>query len=425
MKFNNTNITMKSVMMYGMFALLIILSASSCEKENMGANVARELDLTPDEQNIVRQGNAVAFELFRQASANLGSSDNIMLSPVSLNAALAMTANGAEGPTKDEMYQAMGLEGMDEHAVNRYYEKLITGLPLVDPTSTLDVANSIWYREGFSVLPSFLDTNREFFNASVEALDFSDAAAADRINSWADHHTHGKIPSIVEDIPANMVMYLINAVYFKGMWHHPFDPDQTTQRTFNLPDNRPLTTDFMRLEASFSLYQGEIADIIELPYGEGAYSMVVVKPKAGNTPADVINHLATSESWDGWTQGLRSSRANLQLPKFKFSYDRTLNADLMGLGMKRAFTDQADFSRINPDEDLLISEVRQKTFVEVNEEGTEAAAVTSVGVGVTSMPVVTSFDVNSPFLFVIREANTGLILFVGQVNDPSTEETEG
>lgn len=424
-KLYHINNAMKNMMRYGACVLAVILSASSCEKAGDQERVARELELTPDEHRLVRQGNAVAFELFKRASDELGPRDNIMLSPVSLNAALAMTANGAVGQTKEEMYRAMGLEGVDENAVNRYYQKLISGLPLVDPSSTLDVANSIWYREGFSVLPPFLDTNREFFNASVEALDFGDVAAPDRINSWVDLHTHGKIPSIVEDIPDHMVMFLINAVYFKGMWQHPFDPGQTTQRMFNLEDNRPVTTDFMRLEASFPLYQGEVADIIELPYGEGQYSMVVVKPKAGNTPTDVINHLATSGGWDNWTEGLRSSRVNLQLPKFKFSYDRTLNADLMGLGMTRAFTGQADFSRINPNADLFISEVKQKTFVEVNEEGTEAAAVTSVGVGVTSVPVVTPFDVDSPFLFVIRESKSGLILFIGQVNDPLTEGTEG
>lgn len=417
--------TMKNVMKYGACALAMILSASSCEKESGETRVARDLELTPDEQQLVRQGNAVAFELFKQASSELGTHDNIMLSPISLSTALAMTANGANGATKSAMYKALGLEGMDEQTVNAYYEKLIAGLPYVDPTATLDIANSIWYRRGFSVLPAFLETNREQYKASVEALDFDDPAAPDRINSWVDQHTHGKIPAIVEHIPGNMVMYLINAVYFKGMWKQPFDPAQTAPRDFNLPDKNILTTDFMRLDASFPMYQGQIADAIELAYGEGQYSMVVLKPKNGHTPADVIDHLAAHGAWNQWTDGLRAGKANLHLPKFKFSYDRTLNSDLIAQGMGVAFTDQADFTGINPDGGLFISEVKQKTFVEVNEEGTEAAAATSVGVGVTSVPIVTQFDVNSPFLFVIRESKSGLVLFIGQVNDPSTEDTEG
>ena len=172
--------------------------------------------------------------------------------------------------------------------------------------------------------------------------------------------------------------------------------------------------------------RGDIAAAIELPYGEGRYSMVVVKPKAGRSPADVIAQLAThATAWDEWMAGMRVGRANVHLPKFTFSYERTLNNDLIEQGMGVAFSDQADFTGINPDGNLLISEVKQKTFVEVNEEGTEAAAVTSVGVGVTSVPVVTEFDVNVPFLFLIRESGSGLIVFVGQVNDPSVTDTKG
>lgn len=420
------NITMKNVIRLGACALMLALTASSCDKENNERRVARELELTPAEQQLVRQGNAVAFELFQRASATLGANDNSMLSPISLSTALAMTANGANGATQEAMYKALGLEGMAEPQVNQYYQKLIAGLPYVDPTATLDIANSIWYRRGFSALPAFLDTNREYYKASVEALDFADPAAPGRINSWVDQHTHGKIPTIVEQIPGDMVMYLVNAVYFKGMWKQQFDPGQTTTRAFTLPSQQVLQTDFMRLEDSFPLYRGDIADAIELAYGEGQYRMVVVKPKEGRSPADVLAHLVSSPSaWDQWVAGMRVSKANLQLPKFKFSYDRTLNSDLVAQGMGLAFSGQADFTRINPGGNLLISEVKQKTFIEVNEEGTEAAAATSVGVGVTSVPVIAQFDVNSPFLFVIRESATGLILFVGQVNDPSTEDTQG
>ncbi len=420
------NKAMKNGIWMAACALLVFLSASSCDKENNEMRVGRQLELTPDEQQLVRHGNAAAFDLFRSATATLGANENSMLSPLSLSAALAMTANGAKGPTQGAIYDALGLRGADPEGVNAYFQKLAAGLPAVDPTAVLDMANSIWYRRGFTVLPEFLDTNRAYYKATVEALDFADAGAPGRINSWVDEHTRGKIPTIVQQIPDDMVMYLINAVYFKGLWKQPFDPAQTTQRTFTLPGQQALQTDFMRQEGSFSMYRGDIADAIELPYGEGRYSMVVVKPKAGRSPADVIAQLAThATAWDEWMAGMRVGRANVHLPKFTFSYERTLNNDLIEQGMGVAFSDQADFTGINPDGNLLISEVKQKTFVEVNEEGTEAAAVTSVGVGVTSVPVVTEFDVNVPFLFLIRESGSGLIVFVGQVNDPSVTDTKG
>lgn len=407
-------------------ALLVILSASSCDKENNERRVGRPLELTQAEQQLVRQGNAAAFDLFSRATATLGANENSMLSPLSLSAALAMTANGAKSTTQDAIYEALGLSGTDRETINAYFQKLGTGLPAVDPTAVLDVANSIWYKRGFTVLAEFLDTNREYYKATVEALDFADAGAPGRINSWVNQHTRTKIPTIVQQIPDDMVMYLINAVYFKGLWKQPFDPAQTSERPFTLPNQQVLQTEFMRQQESFPLFRGDIADAIELAYGEGKYSMVVVKPKEGRSPADVIAHLAANGgAWDAWMAGMHVGKANVHLPKFKFSYERTLNDDLMGQGMGVAFSGQADFTGINPDGDLLISEVKQKTFVEVNEEGTEAAAVTSVGVGVTSMPVVTEFDVNTPFLFVIRESGTGLILFVGQVNDPSVTETKG
>src|SRR5690606_27134518 len=170
-----------------------------------------------------------------------------------------------------------------------------------------------------------------------------------------------------------MVMYLINAVYFKGVWQQQFDPKQTSKQTFTRSDESTLQTDFMRQEGAFPVYTGEMADAVELGYGGGEYSMVVVRPKEGRSPSDVVAHLATTPSaWDQWMLAMQTTKADLdlRLPKFKFSYERALNGDLTARGMGLAFSDQADFSRINPAGGLQISEVKQKTFVEVNEEGT-------------------------------------------------------
>jgi len=419
---------MHHLLCVGVCALVIGLSASSCDKEDEKRHVGKKLEFTPSEHQLVRQGNEAAFSMFVGLSEALGANDNTMFSPLSLSAALAMTANGAQGPTREGIYAAMGLRHADPQPINAYFKKLMEGLPMIDPTATLHIANSIWHRRGFTVLPEFLEVNREHYKALVEGLDFDDPSATKRINGWVNQHTRSKIPTIVEQIPGDMVMYLINAVYFKGVWQQQFDPKQTSKQTFTRSDESTLQTDFMRQEGAFPVYTGEMADAVELGYGGGEYSMVVVRPKEGRSPSDVVAHLATTPSaWDQWMLAMQTTKADLdlRLPKFKFSYERALNGDLTARGMGLAFSDQADFSGINPAGGLQISEVKQKTFVEVNEEGTEAAAVTSVGITLTSAPSIAQFVVDRPFLFVIRERTSGLILFVGQVNDPLTASTQG
>lgn len=426
MNTRKTNRTNYNLLRMGVCALILTLSASSCDKEGEKQRVGKALELTDSEQQLVRQSNAAAFNLFEGVSEGLGTHDNSMFSPLSLNAALAMTANGAKGATQEGIYAALGLQDADPQLINAYFKKIMEGLPEVDPTATLHLANSIWYRRGFTVLPEFLETNRANYKASVEALDFADAGATERINGWVSQQTRTKIPTIVEQIPADMVMYLINAVYFKGIWQHQFDPRKTAKDNFIRSDEDALQTDFMQQEGNFLVHANEMADVIELGYGGGQYSMVIVRPKEGKGPSDIVAHLATMPStWDQWMADMQASNPlNLKLPKFKFSYERTLNSDLAALGMGLAFSNQADFTGIHSGGNVQISEVKQKTFVEVNEEGTEAAAVTSVGAITTSARPMLEFVVDRPFLFAIRERASGLILFVGQVNDPSTASTK-
>lgn len=380
--------------------------------------------LSPVEQEKVVQDNRFAFELFRQSTEALPINENALLSPLSIGTALAMVNNGARGETREEINKTLKWEGFDVETINNYYKKLVHDLPLLDPKTTLHTANSIWHHQRLSVLPDFLSINKQFYMAEVAALDFTDPSAPADINEWVNAKTSGKIPTIVDVIPANMMMYLINAIYFKGSWEQQFDPSETATGTFRKEANNSVQTDFMNITHKFKVSSDEYAEAIELPYGNRKYSMVIAKPKDGSTPAQLLEKYK-EEGWQSLVSKFGTADVNLSMPKFKFSYEKQLKNDLTALGMDLAFSEMADFLGISTAQKLAISEVKHKSFIEVNEEGTEAAAVTSVGMIATSMPQVYTFTVDRPFLFVIREMNTGLILFVGQVNDPLAQEAGG
>ncbi len=412
---------------YGMLlAGAAAASLTACEKANPEKlGQGKDLILTAVEQEKAESDNRFAFELFRTATANLGTNENAMLSPLSVGMALAMTNNGANGETRNAIGKALKFDGFDAATINTYYQKLAADLPLLDPRTTLDIANSIWYRQGFDVLPDFLDVNREFYKAEVAALDFADSGAPNTINDWVSEKTKKKIPTIIDGkIPSGMVMYLINAVYFKGAWEQRFDKKQTGKETFTRADGTTLQTDFMHVKHTFNVAATDAVEAIELPYGDKKFSMVILKPRAGVDFAQLTEKLRGTDLWSTLASSFRPLEVQLALPKFKFSYENKLNDELSGMGMGIAFTPAADFSGIST-APLTISEVKHKSFIEVNEEGTEAAAVTSVGMVLTSLPQVYTFNADRPFLFAIREMKTGLILFIGQVNDPSVEVTKG
>ncbi|MEC3881469.1 serpin family protein [Parapedobacter sp. 10938] len=412
---------------YGMLlAGATATSLAACEKANPEKlGQGKDLILTAVEQEKAESDNRFAFEFFRTATGSLGTNENAMLSPLSVGMALAMTHNGAIGETRNAIEKALKFDGFDAAAINAYYRKLVADLPQLDPRTTLDIANSIWYRQGFDVLPGFLEVNREFYKAEVNVLDFADPDAPDVINDWVSKKTKKKIPTIIEGgIPGDMMMYLINAVYFKGAWEQRFDKKQTEKGTFTRADGTTLQTDFMRVKHTFNVAATDVVEAIELPYGDKRFSMVVLKPRDGVDLMQLSEKLADGDLWDKLASSFYSRETQLALPRFKFSYENKLNDELTDMGMGIAFTPAADFSGISS-APLAISEVKHKSFIEVNEEGTEAAAVTSVGMVMTSLPQAYTFDVNRPFLFAIREMNTGLILFIGQVNDPSVEATKG
>jgi serpin B len=261
---------------------------------------------------------------------------------------------------------------------------------------------------------------QQYFGAKVAGLDFSDPKAKDIINAWVDENTNGKIKKIVERISPLNVMFLINAIYFKGTWTYQFDESGTYDDQFYLPDNSTTQCKMMAQKEEYPYFDTDQFQAIDLPYGDGLYSMIIILPKQ-NTGIDDVIHSMDQATWNNWDKKFEKQEGNIFLPRFKLEYEIKLNDVLKLLGMEIAFSGSADFTRMFKPGGLFIDEVNHKTFVEVNEEGTEAAAVTSVGISMESGSGSEGFfmHVNRPFVFVIRENHSGTILFIGKIVDPA------
>jgi len=377
-------------------------------------------DLTPAEGRLVSTDNRFAFKLFRQIANSTPADSSLFISPLSVSMALTMTYNGAAGSTQQEMATTLELNDFPLDELNASYRGLIDLLRGLDRQVTFEIANSIWYRHDWTFEQAFLDANRTYFDAAVRPLDFASPTAAQTINAWVNERTRGKIPSIVEDpLPADDVMYLINAIYFKGSWTEQFDKSRTTAGPFQLRDGSSTMVQMMSTAEPISvrLAWSPGVTVLDLPYGGQAFSMTIVLPAEPGGLDSLIATL-TEDRWNAWTAALHSGDVGVVLPRFRFSYDASLQEALSALGMAHSFCGPwvTDFTRIRAAGDLCITKVKHKTFVDVNEEGTEAAAATSVGAGVTSAPQTISVD--RPFLFAIRENLSGTILFLGRVMRP-------
>lgn len=375
--------------------------------------------LSVAEGQLIEADNRFAFKLFREINAQEGA-ENVFISPLSVAMALGMTYNGAAGATQQAMQEVLELEGMDLQAVNESYGSLIELLRNLDPRVEFLIANSIWYRDVITIEQEFLDLNREYFDAEVSALDFSSPSAVDIINGWVNLNTNGKIDEIVQGpIDPLTIMFLINAIYFKGDWTYQFDKGLTQDRPFNLIDGSQTTVDMMSYEEETPIRYASAGDvqIIDLAYGGQAYSMTIVLP-ASPQGIEALAEGLTQQQWNSWVASLDSTVRLVSLPRFTLEYELTLNDALKALGMAVAFGDSADFTKLYGPGGAYISEVKHKTFVDVNEEGTEAAAATSVEISLTSagpVPIV----VDRPFVLAIRENYSGTILFIGKIVDPS------
>jgi len=377
----------------------------------------KDISLTRVEQSLLDANTDFAFRFFSQVCNTEDEKPNVFVSPLSASLCLSMISNGASGNTLTEMQDVLGFPAssfsLDD--LNNYNQKLTTALLDLDNTTQLGIANSIWVKQGFKVYDSFVNVNKQMYDAQVQELDFTSPTAKDVINRWCAEQTNDCIKEVIKVIPANARMYLLNALYFKGIWASQFEKSATRQENFTNSDGTQQKVNMMNQTEMFNYTQNSTFSIAELPYGNEAFSMVILLPSGGKTLDESLSEL-TSENWKEWNSNMVGKQLQVKLPRFKVEYDKTLIDDMIAMGMKDAFDgNKADFSKMSAAE-LYVGILQQFTYINVDEEGTEAAAVTVGGMlDSAGLPVTIPFYVDSPFAFMIKEKSTGAILFMGKV----------
>ena len=368
------------------------------------------------EKQVLATSSDFGIRLFREVSRT-DADKNVFISPLSVSIALGMTLNGAAGQTEADMRDVLGFSGMGSSQINEAYRQLSDRLTGMDPGVVLEIANSMWARLGFEMEKSFVEVNRVYFDAPARTLDFGLPSAKDTINAWIENKTHGKIQHMIERINRDDVLFIVDAVFFKGIWTIRFDHTLTQDGTFIRTDNTAVTCPMMRLDADLPYLETPQFQAVDLDYGDGHFSMTVFLPKEG-VSVDALVSMLAPETWSDWTRRFARTQGTLALPKFKTEYATDLKQVLIQLGMGIAFGGSADFTRICRAGGLFIGRVLHKALVDVHEEGTEAAAATVVVI-LRGPAAGFQMAVTRPFLFAIREKETGAVLFVGKILDPS------
>lgn len=396
----------------------IFIAAVSCNTATVapGPDSTGELRVSAP---FAQQTTDFAFDFAKRVNDAQGATANVFVSPLSLHIALGMVLNGANGQTAQEIQKTLKLDAQTLAEANQTYKNLLENLPTVDAKVQVGLSNSVWHHNTFAVEKTFTDLLRETFGAEARAENFTDPATLGKINSWVSQKTNGRVPKILDRINPDEVMFLLNTVYFKGDWKTQFDAKETASQPFTTADGSSKDVPMMRLKDEFRRATRANYSALELPYGGDKFAMTVLLPNEGTTPETVLSGLTQSE-WAQLNSTLTTRSVTVGLPKFTL---KDLSYDLTGLlkqmGMPTAFTDRADFSKLSTAERTYITSVKHATFVAVDEQGTEAAGATSVGVGVVSYNPDDFFFCNRPFVFVIHEKTSGTVLFVGKVADPT------
>ena len=397
----------------------LLLMQVSCRKEP-GDEYKPLIDFKTDKKalQLIEADNLFAFDLMKEVDV-LAEEDNYMISPLSVSIALGMTYNGSEGLTRSAFEETLRLSGLSRHEINYIHGALIKHLLKVDRKVTFEVANSIWVKHLYTIVKEFADTNIYYYDAEIRSVDFLDPETKDIINGWIEDKTRGKVKDVIDVIPPDVVMYLINALYFNGDWKYKFEEDTGFQIDFRFADESSGKVDAMKLEGDLEVFINGDVTAIDLPYGNNKYSMVLLLPDESKTVEDLVDILDI-EQWNEWLSGLDTLGINLQMPKFKYEYKTLLNDPLTAMGLGVAFTGAAEFPYlVEETNDLFISRVIHQTFIDVNEKGTEAAAVTVVEIRETSVPEEPPLlKLDRPFLYVIREKTSNAIVFMGKVGRP-------
>ncbi|MEA2030723.1 MAG: serpin family protein [candidate division Zixibacteria bacterium] len=400
--------------------VLILAPIYGCSNHSTPPGPEPIRELTATEKQVVQSAGNFGPDFFAQVVSE-NPDTNVVVSPLSVEMAMAMAYNGADGATREAIQTTLALDGLTHQEVNEAFKGLIDLLVGLDDKVDMSIANSVWLREGFTAKRPFINDNKQYLNAEVKSLDFSEPASVGTMNKWVSDNTNGLIEEIVEP-PINplTMLFLINALYFNGDWANQFDSENTTEQPFTLPDNSTTPCQMMRITEKLPYYSNELFQAVDLPYGNGLFHMMVLLPRNDIHVNTIIQKMTsqemTSDNWKNWIDSCSEHEITLHMPKFKLEIDLLLNDALCALGMEEAFDSQnADFTNIT-EMALSISKVKHKVYIRVDEKGTEAAAVTSTEMSTTSLPPVMRVD--RPFLFVIHESHSGALLFMGKVTCP-------
>ncbi len=402
--------------------LIFFFLVPGCNLPEDPADEFQAVEVTEKTARLIEAENRFGFELFQNVFSSENKYENIMISPLSVSIALAMTYNGADGETKTAMEKTLKVHGLSPEEINKSYFDLINALKSLDQKVLLEIANAIFYRQDFAVEEEFISINRNYYDASVSALNFNaQQQSLNTINGWVNEKTYGKIESIIDQINPDHVMFLLNAIYFKGIWQTEFDKKNTKKLPFRTETGETIEVETMQLTDTMQYASNDLFSAVQLPYGKGNYNMHIFLPNTGKNLQEVIGQL-NENNWESWMKSFQTGqKVEIKLPRFTYEYEIMLNDVLTTMGMGVAFTGAADFTGINAGGGLQIDYVKHKSFIEVNEEGTEAAAVTVVAIEVTSVGGSNNrqFVVDRPFMYAITERSTGAVLFLGTVKNPS------
>lgn len=400
-------------------SLIVTFLLTNCSVSKHTHNDTYMEEFSNTEQQMTNESTDFAFRFFHQVNSSEKGQPNWLISPLSAGMALGMVTNGAEGNTLAEMKTTLGFSHESISEMNAYYHKLLTNLPKLDNSTRLGLANSIWIKKGFKVNRSFVKVNQRMYDAEVSTLDFSSPKAPATINDWCADKTNGLITEVIDNIMPTARMFLLNALYFKGIWKngYEFEKENTENEQFSNADGSLSMVPMMNQKNRFAFCENEDFKIARFDYGNGTYSMTVLLPR-GDLSLDNSLKSLTPENWRKWNDEMNNETLIVKFPRLEIEYNKELIKDFEALGMRDAFNGNvADFSNISS-EGLYIGLLKQFTYMKVDEEGTEAAAVTVVGVMKNAAPPRTApkeFFLNKPFAFLITENSTGSILFMGKV----------
>lgn len=401
-----------------LFAFLATVVLIACTEDKVTPNEVHPVVIP---EAIAMGTSDFAFDFFKNLQETQPATDNLFVSPLGLHMALGMLLNGAEGETANEVQKSLKMQGIDLVELNNAYQKLITDMPKADAKVSFQLANSLWAKEGLSLESVYSGVLKNKFNADITSLPF-DQNAVKKINQWASDHTNGKIDKILDKIDDDLVMFLINAIYFKGDWQSKFDSKDTKDTPFTLENSNKKNVKMMFQKSDFKIGNTENFRALELPYANGQFNMTLILPNNNQKIGDVLNGL-NGESWNALRNNMSKIGVKVGLPRIKLKGTYQLKNTLAKMGFQKMFTDGAEFGKITKTAPLKVDFVKQDSYLSIDEKGTEAAAVTTIGFTTTSAGPTTlpEFICDQPFGLIISEKTSNTILFMGRIMNPESE----